>query len=292
MKPLFCFHGYGETAETFAMLENRLGADYTIIALDMPFHGQTQWHEGLLFTGEDLLEIMGKIQHLCRPPSTPPSPKGGDKTNNPALQAIDNNNNIKDGSSLPPFRGWGHGPGLDTGFSLLGYSMGGRIALHLLQTKPELVERIVLVAPDGLHKNKWYRFATQNLLGNRLFKYAMYRPQGAFRFIGLVAKVRLVHPGMMKIVRFYTDDELERQRLYCRWTTMRKFKPKMVLVKKNIQQYGVPVRFLFGRFDNIILSSRAEVFKHETNVQVHIIDAGHRLMQEKYAPVISTLFYQ
>lgn len=250
LKPLFCFHGYGETAETFAVLENHLGADYTIIGLDMPFHGQTQWQEGLLFTDEDLLDIMGKI-----------------------TQAM-----------LRSFA---------SGFSLLGYSMGGRVALQLAQKKPGLVERIVLVAPDGLHKNTWYRFATQNLLGNRLFKYTMYQPQRAFKFFGWIEKAKLVHPGMMKIVRFYTGDEQERQMLYSRWTTMRKFKPRIALLKETIQRHQIPTRFLFGRFDNIILSTRAEVFKMDThNVQVHIIDAGHRLMQEKHSAVISSLFYQ
>jgi len=149
------------------------------------------------------------------------------------------------------------------------------------------------VAPDGLHKNRWYRFATQNFIGNRLFKYTMYRPQGSFSILDFFAKVKLVHPGLLKIVHYYTDDEKERHRLYCRWTTMRKFKPNLRLLRKTILQHHIPVRFLFGRFDNIILSSRADAFKNDTeNIQVHIIDAGHRLMQEKYAPVISKLFYQ
>ena len=48
-KLLFCLHGYGETGAGFAFLETALGDEYTILAIDMPFHGGTDWKEGLFF---------------------------------------------------------------------------------------------------------------------------------------------------------------------------------------------------------------------------------------------------
>jgi pimeloyl-ACP methyl ester carboxylesterase len=74
---------------------------------------------------------------------------------------------------------------------------------------------------------------------------------------------------------------------------MRKFKPSLRLLKQIIKKHAIPVRFLFGRFDNIIPSSRADIFKDDPqNIHIEIIDAGHRLLQEKYAPAIAALFYQ
>jgi pimeloyl-ACP methyl ester carboxylesterase len=58
---LFCFHGYGEEGNTFYPLEKRMGKDYTLIAVDLPFHGATLWHDGLLFTPQDLLEVLALI---------------------------------------------------------------------------------------------------------------------------------------------------------------------------------------------------------------------------------------
>jgi pimeloyl-ACP methyl ester carboxylesterase len=262
LKLLFCFHGYGEQAKSFAVLEPTLGKDYTIIAIDMPFHGKTEWKEGLDFTVDDLIAIIDDIVERLN----------GDGK-----------------ASSPTFRG----RGLEERYSLLGYSMGGRIALQLLQKMPTAIERAVLVAPDGLHKNIWYRFATQTILGKKIFKYVMYQKQERLWFLNVAEKYRLAPAGLLKIVRYYTDTSDQRKALYCRWLVMRKFKPTLSLVKKLVKQYKIPVRFLFGRFDNIILSKRADIFKTDTaNVQIHIIDAGHRLLQEKYIPTISALFYQ
>src|SRR6267142_2769 len=121
---LFAFHGYGESAATFEFLAETLGRDFTIIALDMPFHGQTEWkEEGLFFDPQDLLSVMEGIA-----------------------------------AGLP---------GREEGWWLLGYSMGGRIALQVLELVPARVRRLVMLAPDGLFVNPWYWVSTQTRPGNR-----------------------------------------------------------------------------------------------------------------------------
>jgi pimeloyl-ACP methyl ester carboxylesterase len=40
---LFCFHGFGDRAVIWYNLEKKLGKQFTLIAIDMPFHGQTDW---------------------------------------------------------------------------------------------------------------------------------------------------------------------------------------------------------------------------------------------------------
>ena len=39
----FCLHGYSNNATLFGQLEPALGSDFTLIALDLPFHGLTSW---------------------------------------------------------------------------------------------------------------------------------------------------------------------------------------------------------------------------------------------------------
>jgi pimeloyl-ACP methyl ester carboxylesterase len=56
-----CFHGYGEQASSFAFLEKHLGGDYTFIAINLPFHGHTQWKEPAPFTPQHLLLVMEAI---------------------------------------------------------------------------------------------------------------------------------------------------------------------------------------------------------------------------------------
>ncbi|MDZ7879024.1 MAG: alpha/beta hydrolase [Saprospiraceae bacterium] len=42
---LFCFHGFGDSAVIWYNLEKKIGQQFTLIALDMPFHGKTKWQE-------------------------------------------------------------------------------------------------------------------------------------------------------------------------------------------------------------------------------------------------------
>jgi pimeloyl-ACP methyl ester carboxylesterase len=58
---LLCFHGYGESASSFLFLEKYIENDFIIIAIDFPFHGQTEWNEGLIFTPQDLAKIIQQI---------------------------------------------------------------------------------------------------------------------------------------------------------------------------------------------------------------------------------------
>ncbi|HWB27440.1 MAG TPA: alpha/beta hydrolase [Chitinophagaceae bacterium] len=249
-KPLFCFHGYGEDATGFACLEDGLGKEYIIIAIDLPFHGQTQWNEGLNLLPGDLVKIIYDIRDAVLPVET-------------------------------------------ATIELLGYSMGGRVVLQLLQLVPQQIKRAVLVAPDGLHKNPWYVFSTQTFIGNRLFRRTAHNAGWLFWLLKAGERYKLAHQSIIKVAHYYLDDSGERLKLYKRWTTMRRFKPKLTLIKKFIKQNSITVRFLFGRYDNIILSERSAIFKEDNqNVQVHVINAGHRLMQQKYAGEITKLFYQ
>jgi pimeloyl-ACP methyl ester carboxylesterase len=233
---LFCFHGYGETAESFELLEPALGKRFTIIAIDFPFHGKTNWQEGLLFTPQDLLAITEQLR-----------PK--EKT-----------------------------------MQLLGYSMGGRIAMQLLQLTPKEITKLVLVAPDGLHKNKWQWIATRTKIGNRLFHYFMLHPGVVLGLMDAGAKLGLYSRSLHKFVHYYLDDAEQRLTLYRRWTTMRKFRPDKDLLRSIILENKIPVQLLFGKYDHVILSKHGFSFAKNSDglVQVKEIEAGHQLLKEKH----------
>ena len=57
---LIAIHGFGDRARLFAILEQALTERYTVVAFDLPFHGQTEWPERS-FTKEDLLAVVRLI---------------------------------------------------------------------------------------------------------------------------------------------------------------------------------------------------------------------------------------
>jgi pimeloyl-ACP methyl ester carboxylesterase len=179
-------------------------------------------------------------------------------------------------------------------FSLLGYSMGGRIALQLTEIIPQRIKRTVVVAPDGLHKNKWQWLSTQTKLGNRLFAYCMRRPFWMLKMIHMAAKLRIIDQRMLKFVLHYLHGDEQRSALYRRWTTLGKLRPNLSLLQQSINQYKIPVSMLFGKYDNVILTKHGNAFSKKGNgwVLVKEIVAGHQLLKEKHAATIAALFIE
>ncbi|OQP50586.1 hypothetical protein A4H97_01735 [Niastella yeongjuensis] len=238
-KLILCFHGYGESSASFQFLGKYIGADYTLIAIDLPFHGKTQWNEGLQFSVADLVAITETLhKKYC------------------------------DGTQR---------------ITLLGYSMGGRVALQLLQSLSIQIERTVLLAPDGLKVNFWYWLATQTYIGNHLFEYTMNHPGWFFSLLQAGNKLKLINQSVFKFTRYYINDTAVRRLLYERWTCMRAIKPNLASIKKLIRTHSLPVRLLYGQYDRIIRPERGEKFRRgiESFCTLHIIQTGHQVLQEK-----------
>ena len=57
---LLCFHGFGETCNSFDCLSPLEGETFTLVAVDLPGHGETVWKEPR-FTPDDLGDLIGLI---------------------------------------------------------------------------------------------------------------------------------------------------------------------------------------------------------------------------------------
>jgi pimeloyl-ACP methyl ester carboxylesterase len=246
---LLCFHGYGESAASFAFLEEALGQDFTLLAVDLPYHGKTEWNEGYYLAPRDLLSVLQEIAAAL---------SGG-----------------------------------SDGWWCMGYSMGGRVALQLLELAPEKIKRLVLLATDGLQMNPWYWLATQTRVGNRFFRWTMKRPAWLFFLLRTGDALRLVNPSVYKFTAHYVDDERVRQILYARWTTMRGFKPDLPAISKLISTHHIPIALLYGSYDRIIRWERGERFrKHNVSYcKLTLLQAGHQLLQPKFLEVIAKSLY-
>jgi pimeloyl-ACP methyl ester carboxylesterase len=240
---LVCLHGYGEDRNSFAFLVPYLSDNYSVLALDLPFHGSTDWKEGLLMEPADLLTIIRNC--------------------------------------LPDVH---H-------FSLLGYSMGGRLALHLLQLVPENIRRILLIAPDGLHHNPWQRLATGSRIGNRLFAATMNNPSWLLRLAAAGAAIGIYDKKLLRFVRYYLNDAAEREYLYIRWTCFRRFRPDAKKIAVIAQECPVQIKLLFGQFDPVILSKHGIKLSRLSKGKIVVAEAaaGHQLLKEKYAPLMAAL---
>ncbi len=241
---LFCLHGYGESEKSFHFLESFLSTEYTLIAIDMPYHGSTDWKEGLNFQVNELIQLQNLLI---------------------AKHGFSNKH-----------------------ISLLGYSMGGRIALTILQQIPNSITRVILLAPDGLKINFWYWLSTQTFFGNQLFAATIHNPRWFLWMIKQFNRVGLLNLSIVKFIEYYLHDKKMRKLLFLRWTCFRKFSPNLNSLKTIVKQKRIPTHLLYGKYDRIIKPASGEKFRKgiESFCSIEIIDTGHHLLKEKNAGVI------
>lgn len=245
---LFFFHGYGESATSFQGIADQLGDHFTSIAIDLPYHGKTEWNEGLVVRPEELIDILDEIA-------------------------------ARESNRLNPW-------------VISGYSMGGRIALSVLQRVPERISQLILLAPDGLKISTWYRLATQSYLGNRLFRYTMKNPAWFMQFLRLGKKLKLVNQSIYKFAISYLQDEGIRMDLYKRWTGMKRFTPDIGKIKKIVLKDNIFIVLIYGRYDRIIRYEKAGEFRSgiEDQTSLTIVDTGHQLLHAKTIDLIARTF--
>jgi len=247
---VICFHGYGERADHYRIFENADAGDFSFYCLDLPHHGRTIWKEGNVILPDDLVHIRKAIvdKHLS-------------EMNDPSLTGA---------------------------HTLMGYSLGGRVALRLFQSDPGIVKRLVLLATDGLKFNFWYSFCTQTILGNRLFHFTMHHSTWLFRVLKFVRKTKLVNKSLLKFITDYVEHPNSRRLIYHRWTTLRRMHPSRSAVKRRIRHNHTITRLLYGKFDRIMRPVTGRRFARSVHPfgKVSELNCGHQLLLPKNTPFI------
>ena len=176
--------------------------------------------------------------------------------------------------------------------SLAGYSIGGRICLTLIQAMPEAIDQVMLLAPDGLVPNAFYRLATNHFLGKRLFHHFLDKPEGYLRMVSWLEKRRWINAAHKKLVEQHAALPASRAFLKKVWPNLRLFIPDQQLVKQQIRKHHIPVQLFMGRHDRVIPLKHAELFASgAADIHMHILDKGHRVIDNESAATIVKSLY-
>ena len=161
-------------------------------------------------------------------------------------------------------------------FSLMGYSLGGKFALTLVECFAERIDRLFLIAPDGIKVSFWYRFASATMLGNYLLRVSVTRPRFLFTAIKVARRFTLVNKGMLKFVQGHMDTPKKRYAVYCRWTVLRGIKPDLPRVIRRCNRQAIEVHFYVGQFDRVIKAKNiVSLHKKLKHSEIHVLPSGH-----------------
>ncbi|MBS1682846.1 MAG: alpha/beta hydrolase [Bacteroidetes bacterium] len=164
-------------------------------------------------------------------------------------------------------------------FALGAFSLGGKFALATVELFYERVERLVLVAADGIKTNFWYSLATYPILIRSLFRRIVVKPHFFFVLLKTLRSLRLVDKGLLRFAYSQMDTEIKRKRVYDSWVNFRYLKFDGSIIASMLNGTGCKVIVITGKYDKVIPPKIMNTFTELIHQkQVCILDAGHNEM--------------
>ncbi len=172
-------------------------------------------------------------------------------------------------------------------FELLGFSMGGKFVFATLSAFPERIEKIMLIAPDGVKNIRWYSFATGSPVMRAFFRRVVVEPKLFFSVLRISRSLGLAHPGMIKFAEREMQAISKRKRVYNSWAYFRNLKVDLSRIIRLINTHSIPVHFYFGKYDKVInVHHLSSLLNALNDKEVHILNSGHSNLIQAVAAFI------
>lgn len=175
-------------------------------------------------------------------------------------------------------------------FSVAGFSLGGRFAIATAIAFPQHIRHLILVAPDGIFMNPWYRFAT-GPVGNPLFRYLMHHPDRFFRWLRVFEWLRMASPMMIRFAQRELQDQSNCQRVYRTWTYFRPLQHRPATLCQMLTRHQISCTLVLGTKDRIIPPEKVLPHLQGTpSLQAHVLGARHHELLEEAAGLVLGIF--
>ena len=166
-------------------------------------------------------------------------------------------------------------------FELLGFSMGARFVVSSLYAFHNRIDQIILIAPDGIYINFWYRLAMFNAVSRKFFKYFLYHPQFLFRISKVLTGIGLIDDRITSFAASQMLTKEQIQQVYHSWLYFRKLNIDNCKLIHICRSSNISVKMIFGTKDRIIKQKTFKEFIKKINADVSEIHATHsKLIQE------------
>ena len=168
--------------------------------------------------------------------------------------------------------------GLEFNGMLVGYSLGGRLALSWFSLAPHQFTKVVLLAPDGLIKNPGYRFSVDTALGRAWLNQSGRQRESMVRFMTWLRSRRMLPEHFYQFSLFHLESrEMWAMVIDC-WSSLRKFWPPG---RRRLEAISMPhpdiLEAHFGARDKVIKPANAQGLKGVCTVYFH--PCGHGLLR-------------
>jgi pimeloyl-ACP methyl ester carboxylesterase len=238
-KPMLAFHGYGMTGKQFHVLEQSVLNEYHVYGFDHFFHGESS-----LDNWSEKQILAGMPREMVR-------------------QYLEEWFKIHGRQRV----------------SLMAYSIGSNIALILLEEFPDLIDEIILMAPDGLAGYKGFQFLQHKPVGRLLFRTATKSNWLMPTILKTLKRLKTIDDSLYTIAYNEVDTPKKRHDVYYTLNLIRYLQPDVKKVVELINQYQIKCRLIFGR-DDLLFPKKPvmPVIGLLDQVYVHEVPMGHWLV--------------
>lgn len=162
---------------------------------------------------------------------------------------------------------------------LVGFSLGARVCLCIAEQMPAQLRNIILIAPDGLVHNYFYRMLTGTFLGRFCFRGFVKFGDYYIRLFSFLHRTGMVNRSMYKFAMQYIRTRESRRMLYNIWMSTSKLIPRLNSLKSKIRSGHIPVHLLMGQNDQVIPVKNALQFKgNNSHIILHVFERGHNML--------------
>ena len=189
--------------------------------------------------------------------------------------------------------------GLDTdGADLIGYSIGGRVALSLMVAAPKFWGRVLLMAPDGFVKNPFYRITVHTAFGRWAWFWMDRHAAQVLRWNDKWHKWGLISKHLHGFGRFHMESHEMRMMVWHGWRAHRALWPRHAAIAQALRERagaGCETDLVFGKKDKIIPPHNARRIQRMTHglphLRFHNILSGHGMLRpELLRDIIQRIF--
>ena len=169
-------------------------------------------------------------------------------------------------------------------FSVVGFSMGGRFALITAQQFAPHLNELLLLAPDGITDDYWYRLGTSTRPGRATLRFLLKHTPFLLTLGRGLVRLGLLSAARLRFVEATTKNPAQRDQIYLSWTGFTTFRTELIPLAKLLRQQQVRVRLFLGQFDAVLPRSRTRPLETALpSCEVTVLPTGHLSLVRRVA---------
>lgn len=176
-----------------------------------------------------------------------------------------------------------------TRFDIAGFSMGGRFALATLELYAPQIQKVILMAPDGITENPLYSFASRFPPARVIFRTLMQHPKPFLKTVDGLKNVGLIHRSLHRFTLAMLDTPEKRKRVFNSWTAFRNLRFDISSLYQTAQKHHITIFLFAGEYDNLLKPTALTPLARLLGDRYILLPTGHTQLVEKSSLILVQL---